>query len=249
MLIPNPNGNYHFLPGIEPYSSGVIAGEGYQIIHVTLLRALPWREGFAWIDQHLRQAGRSRAALCAIALRSPAPFTRAGFAAFNEGYQSLLQEWDLLVDGQNPIARTNVAPRWNPPAEPSLFGFSYTAPAAAALPRTFVVAGAGELRGGPLMEAQVVRAGDTSPAAMCEKATYVVGVMQSRIERLGVAWENVTAIDVYTVQPIEAALGPVLLDAIGAATARGIHWYHARPPIDELEYEMDARGVRTELFL
>jgi hypothetical protein len=34
--------------------------------------------------------------------------------------QALLAEWKLLVDGENPIARTNVAPIVGAPAEPSL---------------------------------------------------------------------------------------------------------------------------------
>ena len=46
MLLPNPAGNYHFLTGIEPYSSGVIADPGFEIVHVTLARPCPYREGF-----------------------------------------------------------------------------------------------------------------------------------------------------------------------------------------------------------
>jgi hypothetical protein len=95
----------------------------------------------------------------------------------------------------------------------------------------------------------VIRAGETSIEAMREKAAYVMTAITRRVEGLGVSWAEVTAVDVYTVQTVEALLGPVVLDAIGTATSRGLHWYHARPPIDELEYEMDARGVRTELFL
>jgi hypothetical protein len=249
VLLPNPRGNYQFLPGIEPYSSGVVADAGYEIRHVTLLQSIPYREGFARIEAHLREAGRSRQALCAVELRSPAPFTRAGFAEFNVGYRALLAEWGLLIEDQNPIARTNVAPKWNAPSVPSLFAFSYTAPTGKASGTTFVVAGAGELRGGPLAEAPVVRAGETSTEAMRDKAAYVMGAMQRRLGGLGVAWSNVTAIDIYTVQPVETVLGPVVLDAIGTATAHGLHWHHARPPIDELAYEMDVRGVRTEMFL
>src|SRR5207244_12523200 len=52
---------------------------------------------------------------------------------------------DLLVDGQNPIARTNVAPVVGPPGEASLYGFGYTAPGGPPTP-TFVVAGSGETR-------------------------------------------------------------------------------------------------------
>jgi hypothetical protein len=249
MLIPNRKGNYHFLPGIEPYSSGVIADAGYEMRRAALLQPVSYRQGFARIEAQLREAGQSRQALCAVELRSPAPFTRAGFAEFNRGYRALLEEWELLVDGQNPIARTNVAPHWGAPEEPSLYAFSYTVPVDRPLGRTFVVAGAGELRGGALLEAEVIRPGETSSEAMREKATYVMAAMRRRLDGLGVGWEDVTAIDVYTVQSMDAVLGPVVLDVIGTTARRGIHWYHARPPIDELEYEMDARAIRTELLL
>jgi hypothetical protein len=246
VLIPNPRGDYHFLSGIEPYSSGVIADPGFEIVRVALLGEVPYRSGFARIGEHLEREGRSPQALCAIELRSPAPFTRAGFVAFNEGYCALLEEWDLLVDGRNPVARTNVAPAWAAPGEPSLFAFSYTRPASSA-PRTFVVAGAGELRGGPLLEAPVVRPGETGPDAMGEKAAHVMSIMTRRLAGLGVGWDGVTATDVYTVQPIQELAGPVILDQIGRAAAHGLTWYPSRPPIDELEFEMDARGVRVEL--
>jgi hypothetical protein len=249
MLLPNLRGNYRFLPGIEPYSSGVVADPGCEIIHVTLVRPFPYQDGFERIAGHLDRARRPRQALCAIELRSPAPYTRAGFVAFNAGYRALLEAWDLLVEGQNPVARTNVAPQWNPPAEPALFGFSYTAPAGPGSRRTFVVAGAGELRGGPIEQAPVIRAGETSPDAMAEKAAYVVKAIARRVEGLGVTWDAVTTTSVYTIQPIGSALSAVVLDAIGPATAHGLRWYHARPPIADLEFEMDARGVRTELYL
>src|ERR1041385_3665871 len=148
MLIPNPSGNYHFLPGIEAYSSGVVADAGYEIVHGTLDRLRPYREGFARIEEHLRAAGRDLHALCAVELRSPAPFSRAGFVAFNAGYRELLQQLGLLGGEHNPIARTNVAPAWLPPSEPALFGFSYTVPAGPSPRKSFVVAGAGELRRG-----------------------------------------------------------------------------------------------------
>lgn len=34
--IDNRKGNYHFVSGIAPYSAGVVAMTGYEIIHVTL---------------------------------------------------------------------------------------------------------------------------------------------------------------------------------------------------------------------
>src|SRR5438128_1786149 len=83
MLVPNERGNYQFLPGGEPYSNGTVAASGFEILHVTLRRPVPYREGFRLIEARLGEAGRPKAALCGIELRSPAPFTRAGFLEFN----------------------------------------------------------------------------------------------------------------------------------------------------------------------
>jgi hypothetical protein len=241
-------GDYRFIPGGFPYSSGVRADPGHEIVHVTLLRPVPWRAGFELIESHLGQAGRERRHLCSVELRSPAPFTRQGFMDFNQGYRAVLEDWNLLVDGENPIARTNVAPSRCAPSEVSLYGFGYTVPSQEAAP-TFILAGSGELRGGPMLEAAVIRPNETSPEAMREKASYVLRAMEKRLEGLEVGWEHVTCTDVYTVQPIRDVLESLLLERIGPAAIHGIRWHYSRPPIDELEFEMDARGVRRDLVI
>ena len=247
-LIDNPSGSYRFLTGIAPYSAGVTALPGYEIVRAVLARPLPWREGFVRIERHLHGLGRPRAALCAVELRSPAPFTFAGFAAFNGEYQTRLAEWGLLLDGRNPIARTNVAPAHNPPAEPSLYAFSYTVPAASAGDsRTFIVAGAGDLRDqADLSPAAIVRPGEISADAMAEKAMAVLAVMQERLFGLGMAWADVSAVGVYTVQPLHPLLESTLLPSLHEAANCGIHWHYSRPPLAGLEFEMDLRGVRVE---
>src|SRR5262245_23927225 len=93
MLRDCPNGSYRYLPGIPAFSSGVVATPGWEIVHATLRAPVPWREGFARVERHLREQGRPRTALCGIELRSPVPFTFEGFDAFNEGYRGLLKEW------------------------------------------------------------------------------------------------------------------------------------------------------------
>jgi len=241
-------GNYRFLPGIAPFSSGAAAAPGHQMVHATLRAPVPWRAGFALIDRHLRTEGRPRAALAAIELRSPAPFTVDGFDAFNAGYQALLKEWNLLVDGANPIARTNVAPVTGAPAEPSLYGFGYTVPGATERP-TFIVAGAGEMRERGVGVQGIVRHGETSPVAMREKAAHVMGIMQARLQGLGVTWTDVTAIDIYTAQPIESFLADTVLVPAGAAAIHGVRWFPSRPPVIGLEYEMDLRGVTREIVV
>src|SRR5580765_3404039 len=110
MLIPNSRGGFSFLRGGSAYSAGAIASPGFTIEHVRLSRAIPLEAGFAKVEERLRAAGRPLAALCGIALRSPEPFTFDGFRDFNAVYVAKLKAWDLMVDGTNPVARTNVAP-------------------------------------------------------------------------------------------------------------------------------------------
>jgi hypothetical protein len=48
-----------------------------------------------------------------------------------------------MSDGVNPVARSNVCPKIDPPSEPSFYAFTYAVPATSA-PASFVVAGSGE---------------------------------------------------------------------------------------------------------
>lgn len=246
-LTDHPTGNYRFLPGIAPYSCGVVASPGYEIVHVTLARTVPYRDGFQRIDRFLTEHNRPRAALCAMALRSPRPFTFAGFAEFNGGYAAILKEWGVLVDGVNPVARTNVAPVVRPPETPSLHSFSFTRPCAAATSPTFIVAGAGELPDGFLERAKIVALGDTSPAGIATKARFVMDRMESRLFGLGAGWGDVSTIDVYTAHPVAPLLPEIILGRAQAPGVNAVSWCYSRPPIEEIEFEMDLRGVRTEL--
>ena len=248
-LLANPRGDYHFLSGIDPYSCGVVADPGHEVVHATLQAPLPWRQGFELIDAHLAEVGRGRAALCGIQLRSPEPFTMAGFIEFNGGYIDLLRSWGLYMGDLNPVARTNVAPAGFPPAVPSLQAFSYTTPATDGAPLTFVVAGAGELREAALDEDTIIRRGELGPDAMREKARHVVGIMEERLLGLGAGWDQVTTTDVYTVHLLEGLLEDAVLPTVGVAARRGLCWIPSRPPVREIEFEMDMRGIRTEITL
>ena len=96
MRIENPPGGYSFLKGISPYSGGVAALPGFEIINVRLDRALPLDRGFTAIENYLESQHRPRQALCAVELRSPHPFTFQGFQNFNQRYVSILNRWRLL---------------------------------------------------------------------------------------------------------------------------------------------------------
>jgi hypothetical protein len=244
-LVDHPGG-YRFLPGISPYSCGVVSAPRFEISHMTFRHPVPYELGFDLIEQHLENHGRPKAALCAIELRSPRPFTFSGFIEFNAKYSKILEDWGLFVDGINPVARTNVAPEVDPPAEPVLFGFSYTKPCDPSHPPTFVVSGAGELPEGVLAHDSIIRVGDSSAEAMIEKASFVMGLMETRLHGLGANWSEVTAVDIYTIHALERILPNVILKRIGSAGALGVHWYFSRPPIVGIEFEMDLRGIRTE---
>lgn len=248
MLIANSKGNYSFLRGIAPYSAGVIAAEGYEIVQVRFLQPVPLNEGFSAVKEHLAAAGRPVHALCAMQLRSPQPFTFQGFADFNAGYIDALREWTIIEGGVNPVARTNVAPQIGPPPAAALHGFSYTAKATAAQ-RTFIVAGAGELPEGSLDAHDVVCRGETSADALREKVRFVMGLMAGRLTGLGVLWEDVTTTNVYTVHPISSVLAADIVRPIGPAASHGVTWHYCRPPIVSIEYEMDLRGTGRELVL
>lgn len=247
MLLDHAAGHYRFLRGIDPYSCGVVTIHGYEIVHLTLRHPRPWREGFDLIRTHIEQGGQTIHALCAIALRSPAPFTMAGFVAFNQGYCQLLEAWGLYVDGVNPIARTNVAPVESPPGEPALYSFAYTRPCPGKREPCLLVAGAGELREGFLEEARILQRGRTDPDALQEKAAYVLQVMEERVSGLGGRWAQIARVNVYTAHPIDS-LAPTIRQRVGGSARHGLCWHNARPPVEEIEFEMDVRGVRTEVW-
>ena len=247
-LIDHPAGNYRFLPGISPYSCGVVSSSGYEIVHVTLERPVGYQAGFGVIDRILNQERRPRAALCAVELRSPRPFTFPGFAEFNADYAAILKSWGLFVEGVNPVARTNVAPVVEPPLEPVLYGFSWTKPCPIDQLPTFVVAGAGELPEGVLSRDEIVALGDLSPQGLAKKAAFVMGLMENRLRGLGVGWTQVNTVNVYTSHSLTSLLPDILLKRMGVAGRHGVRWHYTQPPIEEIEYEMDLRGIRTDLI-
>jgi hypothetical protein len=144
----------------------------------------------------------------------------------------------------NPVARSNVCPEIDPPPEPSFHAFCFTVEAKEPLP-TFVVAGSGEaVEGKGNYRDHTVRFGETSADAIAEKARFVLGEMERRLSLLGFAWGHTTAAQVYTVHDLH----PFLADEIvrrGAARA-GLTWHYARPPVRDLEYEMDCRAIAEE---
>lgn len=249
MSIDHVRGSYRFLKGGAPYSSGVMALPGHEIVHATLASALPWQDGLALASAHISSVGRDRMALCAVELRCPAPYTIEGFTEFNQGYCEMLESWGLFVDGLNPVARTNVAPVVNPPSEPMVYAFSYVMPCDDDRLPTLVISGAGELASRTLAPEGIVRKGETTPDAMIEKAHCVMGAICKRLQGLGATWDMVRTTNVYTAHPIDDLVRQEVLPELGRAAQHGIHWYVTRPPVVDIEFEMDVRAVRREVVV
>jgi hypothetical protein len=247
-VIPVPSAGYRYLQGVFQYSAGVAAENGFEIERTRFLRAVPLQEGFGAIEAHLAAIGRPLAAFCACELRSPAPFTEDGFAAFNRIYVGTLERWGIFRDETNPVARSNVCPEVNPPATPSFYAFSYTVPARAGARPSFHIAGSGEApEGKGNYRDYTIRRGDISAEGLRAKARYVLGEMERRMQALGFGWAQVTATQLYTVHDVH----PILADEIvrRGAVAGGLTWHFARPPVVDLDFEMDVRGIAREIVL
>jgi hypothetical protein len=241
-------GGFRFIKGVFQYSAGVAAEPGYEIVHARFANVLPLGEGLARVEAHLKALNRPISAFCACELRSPKPFDDAGFLAFNKSYVGPLERWGIIKDGVNPVARSNVCPEVSPPAVPSMYAFSYTAPVGRAATPSFVIAGSGEAREGQKSYSErTVRIGERSPDAIREKARWVLGEMERRMAALGFAWADVTATQLYTVYDVHHIIADEIVGR-GAARA-GLIWHFCRPPVEVLDYEMDVRGVRTEITL
>ena len=237
-------GGYRFIPAVFQYSGGVAAEAGFEIVRVRFSAPVPLAEGFSRVEQAIRAAGRPLTAFCACELRSPAPFTEDGFRAFNEVYAGTLQKWGIYDGKTNPVARSNVCPEIDPPGEPSFHAFSFTVPAKSALP-TFVVAGSGEaVEGKGNYRDNTVRFGETSPDAIAEKARYVLGEMERRLKLLGFCMgRDDREPSLHRPRPAPV---PRRRDRAPRRRARGAHVALRRPPVRDLEYEMDCRAVADE---
>jgi hypothetical protein len=242
------DGGFRFIRGVFPYSAGVAAQPGFAIERVRFQRVVPLADGFAAIAAHLKSQARPLTALCGCELRSPKQFTDEEFAAFNAVYVATLKEWNLFRGDINPVARSNLAPAVNPPAVPGFHAFSYTVAANDAVKNTrpsFVIAGSGEVpEGRANYRDHIVAKGDASPAGLLQKARWVLGEQERRLTALGFGWKDVTATQIYTVHDIHPFLASELVAR--GADAGGVTWHYVRPPIVDLDYEMDCRGVALE---
>lgn len=250
--VANPAGGYRYAPGISPYSAGVRADDENVIVRTVVMAETQWLAGFSLIDAVLADAGRPSQALCAIELRCPTAHSFDGFGSFNDDYRHALDERSILLeDGVNPVARTNVAPAMpgiEPAADTELHAFSFTMPrdavsAGQAARPSFVIAGAGDLSDqSDLRPEAIVGHGLGWQQSGAERASAVLDEIEDRLHVLDLAWADTDAVVLYSVERIGEVVESTVLPRVGPAARRGLHWFHARPPIQGLRFEMDARG-------
>jgi hypothetical protein len=77
-----------------------------------------------------------------------------------------------------------------------------------------------------------------------KKGRWVLDEMERRMAGLGFTWADTTASQLYTVHDIHHIMVNEIVKR-GAALS-GIDWHYNRPPVKDLEFEMDCRGVYAE---
>lgn len=229
MLVHNRSGNYRFIAADGlPFSGGVVADDGYDLVRVRFEHAIPLEAGLAVTARQVSAAGRTVHAIAGLELRIPEPLTNADFDTFNRGYVSSLRGLGLEVDGLLPAARTNVAPISSGVTEPC--AMSYTMPGRRGR-RAFVLSGVPEAAPG-------------DPAAMLDS---IMSALSARLEEVGASWEDATDIQLYGVDDFQGLVVDRVLKLTGRAAVHGIHWFPSRPPIQGLRLEIDVRSAGVEL--
>jgi hypothetical protein len=232
---------FAYLPGgPRPFSAGVIALPGHALVRVRPRAALPLARGFAFIASHLAARDLGQNALAGLEIRSPAAMTPAEFAAFNRGYATLLRGHGFLPDETFPIARSNMAPLFDPPREAVLHAFTYAAPGGGGS-QDFLISGKPELREDP---PGIVADGDASPAGMEEKARFVIDALRATTKNLGGDWRQLTGAQAYTVRPLGDAMAALRESGL---TTLGITLVPGYPPVTGLDFEIDVRAIGAEL--
>ena len=101
--------------------------------------------------------------------------------------------------------------------------------------------------GGGTYPERTVRYRDLSPEGLKEKVRFTVGSMESRLAAFGFGWKDTTAVQAYTVHDFHPAMADELVRR--GAMRSGLTWHFARPPVIDLEYEMDCRRVLREVVI
>lgn len=243
-LLDNTAGNYRILPGGVAYCTGIIPDAGFEVVRVQLQTWLPLEQAYPFIEAHLKAVGRPIHAFCGIEMRVPAPLTFDDWSSFNTPYLAKLRSWGLLYGDYSGVCRSNIALALHPPKTASMCAFSYVAPATSRL-GGFCLSGTADIT----PDGTIIADGDTSPAAMHQRARYTIDVIGDSLARLGLSWRDANQLAIFHVADIPDLWEPALLGGLGESLRQGVIVYRARPPIAGGEVELEARGARRDLIV
>ncbi|QEI05842.1 hypothetical protein FXN63_08250 [Pigmentiphaga aceris] len=239
-------GGYAYAPGGFAYSQGVVALPGFSMLHCRFAAPVPFAKALARISRLLTDSGRPMAALCSLELRLPRPLGFDEFGAINLDYVDALVAAGVPIVGASPIARSNVAPLVNAPSELSVHGFTFTVPSVDEQP-CFVVSGSSEWPQDGRFPEDIHRYGETSDAALHDKAMWTIAAVEVRMAMLGVDWSHATMTQSYSAHNVFPAMAALIERQ--QTGAQGVVWHLSRPPVQGWEYEMDVKGVAGVRFL
>lgn len=241
VLLDNRAGNYRILPSGAAYCLAVVPDEGFEVVRLLLRPWLPLEQAYGFIEGHLKRIGRPIQAFCGIEMRVPAPLTFADWSTFNGPYLEQLHKWRLMYGDYSGICRSNIALALHPPKTTSVCAFSFIAPASAS-GVSFLLSGTADIDS----KGKIIAEGDTSHAAMQQRARFTIDSVGACLTELGFSWQDTTQIALFHVAEIPDVWGPTMLGAMGDAVRHGVLVYRARPPIAGAEVELEARAVRQE---
>jgi hypothetical protein len=71
--------------------------------------------------------------------------------------------------------------------------------------------------------------------------------MKQRLAAVGFTGKDTTGVQAYSLRDFHLVLADELVHR--GATRSGLTWHYARPPVIDLEYEMDCRRVLREVVI
>jgi hypothetical protein len=74
----------------------------------------------------------------------------------------------------------------------------------------------------------------------------IVQTIEANMTALDVAWAEVTEAQIYGTRADHQVFGESGLRRFGELVRPGLRWFFSRPPIDDLNLEIDVRGLASE---
>jgi len=228
------------------------AGWTTKSTRVAFQTPFPWRTGFAAIERYLTEQNVPLLGFCACELRSPAPVHGRPDLSHSTGIycDTLATVAAFMTGDDNPVARSNVCPVIDEPAERIIL-------------RPFPSRGRRQGASGSLCDRR--QRGKPTTAMLPyrdrhsrslrrhgsrkrwrEKGVFRSGTHGTAYGDFGSILAPDNSVPGLYCLSTSTRFFRMRLSRRGAAARHGLTWHLARPPVQGLEYEMDCRSVPVE---